>query len=62
MKDFRGKDIFVGDKVIFVGNVTKSARLDKGVVTKIYANDTECTVTTKIKGHSHILSDRIMKL
>ena len=61
MKDFMGKELKVGDNVVFVENVNKFSNLSKGTVKKFYSGhfgEDECTVNSK----SHVTSSRIMKL
>lgn len=35
MRDYTGKKLHIGDKVVFVKDVTVSASLQKGIVTNI---------------------------
>lgn len=58
MKDFEGKDLKVGDEVIFIYGANVDKRLSRGKISKIYANDEECSVN----GCSHIKSFRIYKV
>ena len=58
MNDFLGKEISVGDEVVFVNDANRNPGLRKGFVRKIYTNDKECTVDNK----SHVFSRRIMKI
>ena len=57
MKDCTGNILNVGDRVIFIWGANNDPRLKIGHVTKIYANDRECSVD----GHSHIFSKRVIK-
>lgn len=58
MKDFEGKDLKVGDEVIFIYGANVDKRLSRGKISKIYANDEECSVN----GCSHIKSFRLYKV
>lgn len=61
MLDTKGNVLQIGDKVAFVRGKNSDASIDIGVVQKFYKgtfNNDECTVD----GHSHIRSNRILKL
>ena len=61
MKDFRGVELRVGDRVLFVDRVNKYAGLQEGVIKKFYKNpygEDECTVNSK----THVQSFRVAKL
>ena len=61
MKDCKGKELNIGDEVVFIRGKNSGASLDTGIVTKFYKNRfdyDECSVGNQ----SHILSKRIMKL
>ena len=61
MRDCKGKELSVGDRVVFIRGKNSSASLDTGNITKFYKNcygEDECSVGSQ----SHILSFRIMKL
>lgn len=61
MTDCKGKELNIGDKVVFIRGKNSLASLDIGNITKFYKNhygEDECSVGNQ----SHILSFRIMKL
>ena len=61
MTDCKGKELNVGDEVVFIRGKNSFASLDTGNITKFYKSrygEDECSVG----GQSHILSFRIMKL
>ena len=61
MKDCKGKELNIGDEVVFIRGKNSGASLDTGVITKFYKNrfdSDECSVGSQ----AHILSWRIMKL
>lgn len=61
MKDCKGKELNIGDEVVFIHRKNSKAGLDTGKITKFYKNhygEDECSVGRQ----SHILSFRIMKL
>lgn len=58
MKDCKGNELKVGDLVVYVHGKNSNACLATGNVTKIYANDKECSVD----GNAHIYNFRVMKL
>lgn len=58
MKDFEGKDLKVGDEVIFIYGANGTKSLRRGKISKIYANDEECSVD----GCAHIAYFRISKI
>lgn len=61
MKDCKGKDLMIGDSVVYVHGKNSDAHLETGTVTKFYKghfSDDECSVD----GTAHIKSSRIMKL
>lgn len=63
MVDTRGNELHVGDTVAYVKGKNSSARLEVGVVTKIYPNKgvgggEACSVDN----HAHILPFRVLKI
>lgn len=61
MLDCNGKELNIGDKVVYVHSKNSDACLVIGYITKFYKNYSgkdECTVGST----THILSKRIMKL
>ena len=61
VKDFKGNELKVGDKVVFVDGVNNNSSLAVGYVKKFYKgcwDEDECTVDSK----THVRSPRIMKL
>lgn len=61
MTDCKGKELNIGDEVVFIRGKNSFASLDTGNITKFYKNrygEDECSVGNQ----SHILSFRIMKL
>lgn len=61
MVDTKGNTLQIGDKVAFVRGKNSDASIDIGTVQKFYKgqfNREECTVD----GHSHIGSNRVLKL
>lgn len=61
MTDCKGKELQIGDEVVYVHGKNSDACLKTGKVTKFYKNrynQDECSVDSA----SHILSFRIMKL
>lgn len=50
MKDCKGNELKVGDSVVYVHGKNSNASLATGNITKIYANDKECSVD----GNAHI--------
>lgn len=63
MKDALGKELQVGDKVVFVYGANANSRLMIGTVNKIYVtksynHEEECTVNAS----AHVRSFRVMKL
>lgn len=61
MKDCKGNELKIGDEVVFVKGKNSDASLDTGKITKFYIgyfDKEECSVGK----HSHIRSNRVMKL
>lgn len=61
MVDCKGRELQIGDEVVFVRGKNSFASLDTGKITKFYKNhhnEDECSVGSQ----SHILESRIMKL
>lgn len=58
MFDCKGNELHVGDHVVYVRGANTTARLETGHITKIYANDYECSVD----GYAHVYNFRVMKL
>ena len=60
MKDKFGKELKIGDKVVFAAKSYGSVTLGHGVVTKIFDNKNvpECTVNST----PHIYSNRVAKM
>lgn len=61
MKDCRGVELQVGDKVVYIAGKNTTASLAIGKVTKFYTGFNgreECSVD----GQSHVLRNRVMKL
>lgn len=61
MKDMTGKELHIGDKVVYIAGKTKDAGLAIGEVKKFYKGyfgNNECTVGC----HTHVTEKRIMLL
>lgn len=61
MTDCKGKELSIGDEVVFICGKNSFASLDIGNITKFYKNrygEDECSVGSQ----SHILSRMIMRL
>ena len=60
MKDCKGRELQVGDTVVYVKGKNTTASLATGKVTKFYKGyyAEECSVDSQ----SHITSERVMKL
>ena len=61
MKDCKGRELQIGDEVVFIRGKNRDAVLDTGKITKFYKNHynkDECSVGSQ----SHIWGSRVMKL
>lgn len=58
MFDCKGNRLEIGDNVVYVRGKNAAAGLETGHITKIYANDSECSVD----GYAHIYNFRVMKI
>lgn len=61
MKDCKGNELNIGDKVVYISGKNSSVALEIGKITNIYKGtheEYECSVGRQ----THILSRRIMKL
>lgn len=61
MTDCKGRELKIGDEVVFIRGKNSFASLDTGKITKFYKNrynEDECSVGNQ----SHILGFRVMKL
>lgn len=61
MKDVKGNELQIGDKVVFVKGKNTDASIDVGFVKKFYKGSfghDECSVDSQ----SHVRSNRILKL
>ena len=60
MKDCKGVELYLGDKVVYIKGKNSGAELATGTITKFYIGrfEEECSVGSQ----SHIISSRIMKL
>lgn len=56
MKDCKGVELMLGDRVVYVHGKNTDAYLETGIVTKFYGN--ECSVGSA----THVKTRRIMKL
>ena len=58
MEDINNKKLNIGDEVVYAYKSFGDVKLKQGKITKIYANDKECTVDSV----AHIYGYRIMKI
>lgn len=58
MLDAHKNNLKVGDHVVYVYDVQTHAKIGIGQVKKIYENHCACTINE----HTHVFSDRILKL
>lgn len=61
MKDINGKELKIGDRVVYIAGKTKDAELAIGEIKKFYKDRwgaDECTVDS----HTHVSRKRIMSL
>lgn len=60
MKDCKEKELYLGDKVVYIKGKNSGSELATGTITKFYTGrfGEECSVGSQ----THIISSRIMKL
>lgn len=58
MKDRKGNELAIGDKVVYIKGSTGDATIEIGTVSNIYKNGEECSVN----GYTHIKWYRLIKL